>query len=162
VALSRPARATTRRIRIRRRRAGGALVAIVAIAVALGFKSLVSSSTVSSSSTVPSPSTAAARVNRSRNEQRNALGEAGGALPSATTVFDQELPGVADLDPALLRALRRGPARVAQWLSAHGAAYGLCQIYGNGPWHFELRATAIAGGCPPTYADPPQDPRMEQ
>ena len=44
----------------------------------------------------------------------------------------------------------------AGWLSGHGARYGLCQIYGNEPWHYELRS----GGCPPMYADPTDDPRM--
>jgi hypothetical protein len=48
----------------------------------------------------------------------------------------------------------------AAWLSAHGATYGLCQIYRNEPWHFELRPEAIAGRCPRMYADPPHDPRM--
>jgi D-alanyl-D-alanine carboxypeptidase len=39
------------------------------------------------------------------------------------------------------------------WLSEHGAKYGLCQIYGNEPWHYELRPEAIDHGCPPMYAD---------
>jgi D-alanyl-D-alanine carboxypeptidase len=194
------------------------LVAIVAIVAALGSKSLVSSSL-----TVPSPSSAATPVDRSRNEQRDALGEAGGAVPDGTTVFDDEVPGVANLDPALLGALRQaatdaaddgvkfvvdsgwrspeyqerllreavlkygseaeaarwvatpdtsahvsghavdiGPSDAAAWLSAHGAAYGLCQIYGNEPWHYELRPEAIAHGCPSMYADPTQDPRMQR
>ena len=46
------------------------------------------------------------------------------------------------------------------WLSEHGAAYGLCQIYRNEPWHFELRPRAIESGCPPMYPDPTHDPRM--
>lgn len=46
------------------------------------------------------------------------------------------------------------------WLSAHGAAFGLCQIYGNEPWHFELRPEAVHDGCPALYADPTEDPRM--
>jgi len=53
-----------------------------------------------------------------------------------------------------------GPSGAAAWLSAHGAAYGLCQIYGNEPWHYELRPEAIDHGCPAMYADPRQDPRM--
>lgn len=53
-----------------------------------------------------------------------------------------------------------GPSRAAAWLSAHGAAYGLCQIYRNEPWHYELRPDAVHCGCPPTYADPSKDPRM--
>ena len=43
-----------------------------------------------------------------------------------------------------------------------GAQYGLCQIYGNEPWHYELRRDASDHGCPPMYADPTQDPRMQQ
>jgi hypothetical protein len=48
------------------------------------------------------------------------------------------------------------------WLSEHGAEYGLCQIYRNEPWHYELRPEAIDHGCPPMYADPTHDPRMQQ
>lgn len=48
------------------------------------------------------------------------------------------------------------------WLSEHGAEYGLCQIYDNEPWHYELRPEAIERGCPTTWADPSQDPRMQQ
>ena len=209
---------------MRWRRAAGVLVAIVAIAAALGSKPLVSSSlTVPSRSTGQSPPSAASPVDRSRNEQRGALGEAGGAVPDGTTVFDDEIPGVAKLDSALLGALRQaatdavddgvefvvdsgwrspayqeqllreavskygseaeaarwvatpersahvsghavdiGPSGAAAWLSEHGAAYGLCQIYGNEPWHYELRPEAIAHGCPRTYSDPTQDPRMQQ
>ena len=55
-----------------------------------------------------------------------------------------------------------GPSEAAAWLSEHGAAYGLCQIYGNEPWHYELRPEAIDHGCPPVYADPTHDPRMHR
>ena len=48
------------------------------------------------------------------------------------------------------------------WLSEHGARYGLCQIYVNEPWHYELRPEAIDDGCPPMYADPAHDPGMQQ
>jgi LAS superfamily LD-carboxypeptidase LdcB len=153
-------------------------------------------------------------------EHRRALGAADGAVPDGTTVFDDAIPGVAKLDPALLGALRRaatdagivfvvdsgwrspayqahllreaiakygsqeeaarwvatpdtsahvsghavdiGPSGAAAWLSDRGAAYGLCQIYGNEPWHYELRPDAVAHGCPPTYADPTHDPRMQR
>ena len=210
----RPERAATRRLLGRRRRGAGALVAILAIAAALGSKSLVASSL-----TTPLRST----VDRPRNEQRDALGEAGGAVPDGTTVYDDEVPGVGNLDPALRRALRRaatdaaadgvqlvvnsgwrspayeeqlrreaiarygseaeaarwvatgttsrhvsgdavdiGPANATPWLSAHGATYGLCQIYGNEPWHFELRSDAGDQGCPAMYADPTHDPRMQR
>ncbi len=54
-----------------------------------------------------------------------------------------------------------GPSAATAWLSEHGAKYGLCQIYSNEPWHYELRPEAIAQGCPPMYADPTHDPRME-
>ena len=54
-----------------------------------------------------------------------------------------------------------GPPDAAAWLSEHAAAYGLCQIYGNEPWHYELRPDAVDDGCPPMYADPTEDPRMQ-
>lgn len=45
-----------------------------------------------------------------------------------------------------------GPAEAAGWLNRHGSAYGLCQIFANEDWHFEL-ATTPGGDCPPMYAD---------
>jgi zinc D-Ala-D-Ala carboxypeptidase len=54
-----------------------------------------------------------------------------------------------------------GPFDAAAWLSEHGAAYGLCQIYGNESWHYELSPDAVDDGCPPMYADPTEDPRMQ-
>jgi zinc D-Ala-D-Ala carboxypeptidase len=54
-----------------------------------------------------------------------------------------------------------GPSGAAAWLSAHGAAHGLCQIYRNEPWHFELRPDAVDGSCPRMYADPTEDPRTQ-
>jgi hypothetical protein len=48
------------------------------------------------------------------------------------------------------------------WLAEHGADHGLCQIYRNEPWHYELRPEAIDNGCPPMYADPTHDPRMRR
>jgi D-alanyl-D-alanine carboxypeptidase len=59
-------------------------------------------------------------------------------------------------------AVDLGPAAAAAWLSAHGARYGLCQIYRNEPWHYELRPEAGDHGCPAMYADPTQDPRMHR
>jgi LAS superfamily LD-carboxypeptidase LdcB len=53
-----------------------------------------------------------------------------------------------------------GRSDATAWLSAHGASYGLCQIYGNEPWHYELRPEAVDQGCPAMYADATQDPRM--
>jgi D-alanyl-D-alanine carboxypeptidase len=142
---------------------------------------------------------------------------------TVVTVFDDLYPGVANLDPALLQALREaatdaaddgvefyvnsgwrspehqdrllreaiskygseaeaarwvatadtsihvlggavdiGPFEATAWLSEHGARYGLCQIYRNEPWHYELRPEAIDRGCPPMYADPAHDPRMRR
>jgi D-alanyl-D-alanine carboxypeptidase len=188
----------------------------VAIAAALGDQWPASSSSSTSS-------TAASPVHVLLRGHRGALGEAGGAVPNGTTVFDDQIPGVAKLDADLLDALRQaataaadegvelvvdsgwrsaayqeqllqeavseygseaeaarwvatpktsahvsgdavdvGPSAAAAWLSAHGAAYGLCQIYGNEPWHYELRPEAIAHGCPPMYADPTHDPRMQR
>jgi hypothetical protein len=53
-----------------------------------------------------------------------------------------------------------GGADATAWLARHGAAYGLCQIYRNEPWHVELRPAAVDDGCPRPYANPTQDPRM--
>ena len=55
-----------------------------------------------------------------------------------------------------------GGAEATAWLSRYGAEYGLCQIYRNEPCHYELRAGAIGGDCPPMYADATQDPRTSQ
>jgi zinc D-Ala-D-Ala carboxypeptidase len=216
---SEPARTTTRRIRIRRTRVAGLLVVIAAIAAALGYQSL-----TSSSSTASSPIDVLHGEDRGLpSEDRGALGEADGVVPDGTTVFDDEIPGVANLGPDLLGALRQaatdaaddgveffvdsgwrspeyqeqllqqavskygseeeaarwvatpntsahvsgdavdiGPDDAAAWLSEHGAEYGLCQIYGNEPWHYELRPEAIGHGCPAMYADPTHDPRMQQ
>ena len=225
---SKRARTAARRIRIRRIRVAGLLVVIAAIAAALG--ALLASS---SSSTAASPIDVLRNEHGGalgnadgvvlRSEHRGARGEADGAVPDGTTVFDDETPGVANLDPALLGALRQaardaavdgvefvvdsgwrspgyqaqllhdavskygsedeaarwvatpntsahvageavdiGPPEATAWLSEHGAAYGLCQIYGNEPWHHELRPEAIDHGCAPMYADPTHDPRMQQ
>jgi LAS superfamily LD-carboxypeptidase LdcB len=145
-----------------------------------------------------------------------------GVLPDGATVFDDQYPGVAHLDPDLLRALREAATEAADdgvtfyvnsgwrsreyqnellgeavstygsesaaarwvatadtsphvsgdavdlgkeeataWLSRHGKTFGLCQIYVNEPWHYELRPAATQGRCPPMYADPTHDPRMQ-
>jgi len=55
-----------------------------------------------------------------------------------------------------------GHSEATVWLSEHGADYGLCQTYSNEPWHYELRPKANDHGCPPMYADPTHDPRMQQ
>jgi zinc D-Ala-D-Ala carboxypeptidase len=221
---SEPARRTTRRIP--RILLAGPLVVLAAIAAALGYQS-----PASSSSTAGSPTHVLRGVHRgppgeprgAPGEHRGALGEADGAVPDGTMVFDDEVPGVANLDPELLGALRQaatdaaddgveffvdsgwrspeyqerllqeavskygseeeaarwvatpdtsphvsgdavdiGPSDATAWLSEHGAEYGLCQIYANEPWHYELRPEAVDHRCPSMYADPTHDPRMQQ
>ena len=171
----------------------------------------------------PSFSPAASPFDIASTERRGALGVAGGAVPAGTTVFDDDIPGVANLDPALLAALRRaatdaskdgvdflvdsgwrspeyqeqllkqavskygsqeeaerwvatpatsahvsgdavdiGPVEARKWLSARGVVYGLCQVYRNEPWHYELRPAAAGLRCPRMYADPAHDPRMNR
>lgn len=56
-------------------------------------------------------------------------------------------------------AIDIGDYDASSWLSQYGSAYGLCQTYGNEPWHYELRPAAVSDGCPEPYADPTQDPR---
>ncbi|SDL14058.1 D-alanyl-D-alanine carboxypeptidase family protein [Streptomyces indicus] len=58
------------------------------------------------------------------------------------------------------KAADLGPSTATSWLSRHGESYGLCQIYRNEPWHYELRPEAATKGCPAMYADPTEDPRM--
>jgi D-alanyl-D-alanine carboxypeptidase len=53
-----------------------------------------------------------------------------------------------------------GHSDATRWLAEHGAEHGLCPVYGNEPWHYELRPDAVQHGCPATYADPTHDPRM--
>ena len=52
-----------------------------------------------------------------------------------------------------------GPFDATAWLSDHGAEYGLCQVYRNEAWHYELRPDATERGCPRMYADSAHDPR---
>jgi zinc D-Ala-D-Ala carboxypeptidase len=40
-----------------------------------------------------------------------------------------------------------GPPEAAHWLDQHGARWGLCRVYANEAWHFELRTTP-GGDCP--------------
>ena len=58
-------------------------------------------------------------------------------------------------------AIDIGHSDATAWLSEHGAGYGLCRIYRNEPWHYELRPEALGHGCPGMYADPTHDPRMQ-
>jgi zinc D-Ala-D-Ala carboxypeptidase len=100
VASSAPARTTNRRLP--RIVVAGLLVVVAAIIGDLGYQSLVSSS-----------STAASPIDVLRREHGGAHGEADGAVPDGTTVFDDEIPAVANLDPALLGALRQAATDAA-------------------------------------------------
>jgi hypothetical protein len=214
---SKPARTAARRTR------STILAALVVVSAALlgalGYQSL-----AVSSSSATSPIAAEPRPHDSPHGDRHGvLGEADGVVPDGVTVFDDQFPAVANLDPALLGALRQaatdaaddgvefyvdsgwrspeyqeqllreavskygseeeaarwvaaadtsahvsgdavdiGHSDATAWLSEHGAEYGLCQTYSNEPWHYELRPEAIDHGCPPMYADPTHDPRMQQ
>jgi hypothetical protein len=45
-----------------------------------------------------------------------------------------------------------GPTDADSWLSQHGSDYGLCQVYANEMWHYEL--TVVPGGiCPAQITD---------
>jgi zinc D-Ala-D-Ala carboxypeptidase len=46
------------------------------------------------------------------------------------------------------QAIDIGPAEADRWLIANGRQFGLCQIYANEIWHFELAVDA-QGNCPP-------------
>lgn len=46
------------------------------------------------------------------------------------------------------KAVDVGPVVADQWMIANGSRFGLCQIYANEIWHFELAVDA-AGNCPP-------------
>ena len=97
---SEPARTTTRRIP--RIPVAGLLVVIAAVAAALGYQLLATSS-----------SAAASPIDILRSAHVGTLGQADGAVPDRTTIFDDAVPGVANLDPALLGALRRAATRAA-------------------------------------------------
>jgi len=74
---------------------------IAGTAAALGYQLL------------PSPSTAALPIHVIRTEHRGALGEADGAVPEGTSVFDDEIPAVRNLDPHLRAAVREAATRAA-------------------------------------------------
>ena len=87
---------------------------------------------------------------------RAAISEYGSEAEAARWVATAETsPHVAG------KAVDIGAVDAMTWLAEHGAEYGLCQIYRNEPWHYELRPQAIEGGCPRMYADPTRDPRMQ-
>ena len=45
-----------------------------------------------------------------------------------------------------------GPTDGANWLAQYGSDYGLCQIFANEIWHYEL-ATTPGGQCPDMLPD---------
>jgi D-alanyl-D-alanine dipeptidase len=45
------------------------------------------------------------------------------------------------------KAVDVAPTKADDWLIQHGAKYGLCQVYANEMWHFELLTTP-GGKCP--------------
>ncbi|MGW1407553.1 M15 family metallopeptidase [Streptomyces sp. NPDC002403] len=45
------------------------------------------------------------------------------------------------------KAVDIGPTDADDWLIRHGSDYGLCQVYSNEMWHFEL-LTGPGGTCP--------------
>ena len=45
-----------------------------------------------------------------------------------------------------------GPTDAAYWMSRYGAEHGLCQVYGNEIWHYEL-LTEPGGTCPEPRTD---------
>jgi zinc D-Ala-D-Ala carboxypeptidase len=87
---------------------------------------------------------------------RDAVAEYGSQAEAARWVSTAETSAHVSGD-----AVDIGPPSAAAWLSEHGAAHGLCQIYRNEPWHYELRPQAVDDGCPTMYADPTEDPRMQ-
>jgi hypothetical protein len=87
---------------------------------------------------------------------RDAVAEYGSQAEAARWVSTAETSAHVSGD-----AVDIGPPSAAAWLSEHGAAHGLCQIYSNEPWHYELRPQAVDDGCPTMYADPTEDPRMQ-
>ena len=50
------------------------------------------------------------------------------------------------------QAVDVGPAEADNWLIRNGSRFGLCQIYANEIWHFELAADKD-GNCPPLKAN---------
>lgn len=46
------------------------------------------------------------------------------------------------------KAVDIGPASAYGWMLAHSTQFGLCQVFANEKWHYELTADA-EGQCPP-------------
>ena len=77
----------------------------------------------------------------------NAIIEYGSAEAAGEFVLSPE-----DSEHVTGEAVDIGRTDANSWLSQHGAEYGLCQIYANEMWHFEL-ATSPGGECPPQLAN---------
>src|SRR5689334_9919169 len=109
----------TRTFRIRKLRAAGVLLVTTAIVAGIGYESLASSSPAGGNSTDVLRTAhrvvfgGADRATSLGSDGSGALGEADGAVPDGTTVFDDRVPGLARLDPALLGALRRAATDAA-------------------------------------------------
>ncbi|GGV97725.1 D-alanyl-D-alanine carboxypeptidase [Streptomyces gelaticus] len=50
------------------------------------------------------------------------------------------------------KAVDIGPTDADDWLIRNGSDYGLCQVYNNEMWHFELLTTP-GGTCPPPLSN---------
>jgi hypothetical protein len=217
---------TSEQTRTTARRARSTAVVVLALAIAaiigavVGYQAVAAPSSVAGSPFVSRPAPALPPPS-------GGIGWAvtvdDGVVPDGVTVFDGDVPAVANLDPDLLNVLRRaataaaddgvefsvtsgwrspayqdqllreaiseygsaeeaarwvatadtslhvsgdavdiGPADATSWLSEQGAEFGLCQIYRNEPWHYELRPEAVDDGCPRPYANPADDPRMQR
>ena len=77
----------------------GLVVVIATCTAALGYRLLTPSST---------------SVTASSSTDRHTVGKADGLVPDGVTVFDDEYPAVANLDPDLLTALRRAASDAAR------------------------------------------------
>src|SRR4051794_31235208 len=108
------------------------VVVIAAVAGVCGYQLLATSSpTVDVRSSPPS-------IGTPPGEGRVALGAADGAVPDRTTVFDDHVPAVANLDPALLRALRRAAT------DAHGLQLFVDSGWRSSAYQERLLEQAIA------------------
>src|SRR5215211_160445 len=87
------------------------LAALVVVSAALSGVLVYQSLASSAASPQSLPSSAASPI--LHGDHHGALGEADGAVPDGVTVFDDEIPGVANLDPALLGALRQAATDAA-------------------------------------------------
>ena len=195
-------------------RASRRALAIIAVLASVIVATLVTSLVLSP--TEAAPGVDIGIVTPSRDTSLDGLGEEDGLIETGGYIspFDDHLPAIAELDPALRDAMQAaatdamadgfefvvtsgwrseryqralfdqavrdyGSEKEARrhvataegsehitgdavdigftdansWLSQHGADYGLCQIYANEMWHFEL-ATTPGGECPPQLPDP--------